>query len=732
MACATSSAQVDAALQRVPAREWPRLLDLLTALETGDTAAYLELLRRDDVSGPLKVAAGMARMRRARAGTDDGDAELRSWVERVRGWMRAAPVTTGPAVPPALASAHATLLPELGDGRFIQLAHETMLGRAAQPHELVRWQQRLERGEVAREGLLDALLEEARRVAERDAARRGEAEPAFHVMGTGRRVTVQDWQARARELAHAPAVPRPASGAPRLRLGGPPRVRISAITSLYAGGEFIERFLENITGQSVFADHAELIVVDAASPDGEGAVIERYRRRWPQIRYLRTLGRIGIYEAWNLAVNMARGDYLTSANVDDLRRHDSLEQQAALLEELPFVDVVYQDFFYTLDPTLGFDEAAAYGFVSDLPLVTPHGLMAMNPPHNAPMWRRSLHDELGLFDTGLQSAGDYDFWMRCVLAGKTFFKLNDPHVVYFQNPRGISTRPDTRGHEETREVHRRYGRQLVSENLVVPVEEFSARCGAPAAPEAPAGAVKQDRQAIVQQALLRRAQAAQGARRASPSVGARSTGPLRLLVDGIGCVEADEVASAWSALASSLLAHPAIEVWWLDRGRAPRVEGLRPVPFPRHRKGACAADSLLIQQVCDLHRVDVFVSTGWTTPVATPTLLVLDRAWDNGTREDPAAHARRERALALAFAQHVVCASEAVQAQLRRHHPERPSASITLAAGDPARGAAPGAAVLAAAVIEGCRELRARSDNDSAAFFAEWRRLRELQASVDF
>jgi hypothetical protein len=103
--------------------------------------------------------------------------------------------------------------------------------------------------------------------------------------------------------------------------------------------------------------------------------------------------------------------------------------------------------------------------------------MQLNPPHNAPMWRRSLHDELGLFDTAFVSAGDYDFWMRCVLAGKTFYKLNDPHLAYYQNPQGLSTRRDTRGHEETRAVHRRYGRRLVSTHLFASACEFAANLG---------------------------------------------------------------------------------------------------------------------------------------------------------------------------------------------------------------------------------------------------------------
>ena len=115
------------------------------------------------------------------------------------------------------------------------------------------------------------------------------------------------------------------------------------------------------------------------------------------------------------------------------------------------IDVVYQDFYYSFDPDLDFDQVAAFGFKSELPIVTPHNLLAFNSPHNAPMWRKSLHQELGLFDTSYRSAGDYEFWVRCMAGAnhKRFGKINTPHVVYYQNPEGISTRPDTRGVEES-------------------------------------------------------------------------------------------------------------------------------------------------------------------------------------------------------------------------------------------------------------------------------------------
>jgi glycosyltransferase involved in cell wall biosynthesis len=230
--------------------------------------------------------------------------------------------------------------------------------------------------------------------------------------------------------------------------------------------------MENITSQSCFRDYCELVIIDADSPENESEVIERYCRQFRNIVYHRVNYRIGIYDAWNVGLKLARGDYCTNTNLDDLRRSDSLELQAATLDNLGFVDVVYQDFCYTFDPALSVQEIARFGYVSELPIVSAANMMYFNSPHNAPMWRKKLHAELGYFDTFYKSAGDYEFWMRCLAAGKVFYKLNDPHVVYYQNPQGLSTRPDSRGAEEARHILKAYGRRLVSQNLVKPKDHF--------------------------------------------------------------------------------------------------------------------------------------------------------------------------------------------------------------------------------------------------------------------
>ena len=371
-------------------------------------------------------------------------------------------------------AASKNLLFTLNDGEFVQAAYEILLGRGAQAWEIDLWREKIENSSMNRTEVKNAIFSSAYQIQIDIANAAPHDGLSCLVMGTGSHISVKDWEYKASTLkqqAHKEKE-KPSSNNHRFYVKSEPRYIVSALASLYRGGDFIEQFMENITGQDGFSDYCELIIVDADSPENEYETIKRYLSRYKNINYIRTNYGIGIYDAWNVAAKAARGEYLTNTNLDDLRRKDSLVLQAGVLENLSFVDVVYQELYYTFDPRLSFEEIAAFGLQTTLPIITPHNMLDFNSPHNAPMWRKKLHDELGFFETRYRSAGDYEFWLRCISAGKKFYKINDPHVVYYQNPKGLSTRPDTRGLAESCEILKTYARKLVPAEVVMPRDKL--------------------------------------------------------------------------------------------------------------------------------------------------------------------------------------------------------------------------------------------------------------------
>ena len=369
-----------------------------------------------------------------------------------------------------------SLLPEVPNGILIQLAYEEFLHRGAQANEIVSWDHFLGQSLLQREVFFNELVLTCRRSMINRAVHGAgqENDPTrFLILGSDITFTIEDWRKREGKIKDRTkaVVPKQKSYA-RFSLVSEPEVLVTAIASLYKGGRYISNFMENITSQSIFRDYCELVIVDASSPENEFEVIQPYLGRFPNIKYFRTQNRIGIYEAWNLAISKSQGKFITNTNLDDLRRTDSFELQTSTLENVSFADVVYQDFLYSIDASLTFDEVSSFDVVSNLPVVCRNNLLSFNSPHNAPMWRRSLHNEVGLFDTTYRSAGDWEFWLRCAIAGKQFYKINDPHVVSFANPEGVSTRPDARGLEESYQITRALARKVLSEHLVCDPERF--------------------------------------------------------------------------------------------------------------------------------------------------------------------------------------------------------------------------------------------------------------------
>ena len=239
--------------------------------------------------------------------------------------------------------------------------------------------------------------------------------------------------------------------------------KVSIITSVYDGDKFIKNFMENITNQTIFESHCELIMVDANSPGSEEAVIREYMEKYPDnIRYEKLDKDPGIYAVWNRAIEMSTGEYITNANLDDIRRKDCIELQAKTMLLNPDVGLVYNDNYQSHQPNLEFYSDQVHTRYISPNKIDFDLLLRGNAPHNSPMWRRDIHDKYGKFEEKYRSAGDWEMWLRATSQGMKIKKINIPLGVYYFNPKGISTNKENdswKRREET-EVQQKYATLL--------------------------------------------------------------------------------------------------------------------------------------------------------------------------------------------------------------------------------------------------------------------------------
>jgi hypothetical protein len=227
----------------------------------------------------------------------------------------------------------------------------------------------------------------------------------------------------------------------------------AVIISLYKSEEYLLALLINILEQTAF-NKCEICILSVEPSAREVELLTKLDSSFANVKLQISNERIGIYNAWNQMIRVSTAPFITNMNADDLRRHDSIQLQIDYLNRNEWADVVYQDFFYTREHGLSWDALSKIDAHSNLSTVSLYSLVArgINPPHNAPMWRRSLHNSVGYFLETLKSAGDIELWIRCKLHGLVFLKMREIHVSYFLNPTGMSTSVDTPGRSESTDI----------------------------------------------------------------------------------------------------------------------------------------------------------------------------------------------------------------------------------------------------------------------------------------
>lgn len=212
--------------------------------------------------------------------------------------------------------------------------------------------------------------------------------------------------------------------------------RVSIITSVYNGDSYIKNFLENIVQQTVF-DQCELLLINANSPGNEEPIIREFMEKHPNIVYIKLDADPGVYGVWNLGAMVAQGEYLTNANLDDLRSPDSIEICMQELDAHPEIMLVYANYLITRHEHDTWEHNHAQFYVAAGEFKKERMNLCLPGPQ--PMWRKTLHDLCGYFDASYISSGDWELWNRAAQAGAQFKHIDRICGIYYENPQGLST-----------------------------------------------------------------------------------------------------------------------------------------------------------------------------------------------------------------------------------------------------------------------------------------------------
>lgn len=213
--------------------------------------------------------------------------------------------------------------------------------------------------------------------------------------------------------------------------------RCSCFCSFFKGENFIKGFIHNMLTQSIFPE-VEFVFVNCNSPENEEQIILPIAEAYDNIKYIKLDQDPGLYAAWNIAIGHCSSDIITNWNIDDRKANNGLQLLVEALENNPKTDMVYGATFISKVPNETFEQNPK----NELYPIYEHSfgnLLNHNSPHCMPMWRKSIHDKVGLFDEEYKTVSDADMWLKLTLAGGVIQIVRQPVGLYYWNPNGRST-----------------------------------------------------------------------------------------------------------------------------------------------------------------------------------------------------------------------------------------------------------------------------------------------------
>ena len=198
----------------------------------------------------------------------------------------------------------------------------------------------------------------------------------------------------------------------------------------------------------------EIVVIDSGSSENEAKIVLTFQKIHPQIKYLRTKECETLYNSWNRGIRIAKGKYITNANTDDRHEANCLETLAENLENNPEIDLVFGSLFKSSNPNEVFIENDK-SITCESQQFFPGSLLLHDFTGAQPMWRKSIHDKIGLFDESYDVVGDYEFVLRAISNGCKFGYVPEAQGLMLWHKNALSTK-DSKAHSEKKRLLKNY------------------------------------------------------------------------------------------------------------------------------------------------------------------------------------------------------------------------------------------------------------------------------------
>ena len=216
-------------------------------------------------------------------------------------------------------------------------------------------------------------------------------------------------------------------------------VLVSVIMPAYNSASTIAESIQSVLDQTF--NSWELLIIDDHSKDHSVQVIKEFVSRDNRISLIELPENGGLSNARNTGIKVARGDFLTFLDADDLWHKRKLEAQVQLHLQNPLCRISHTNYDFIVGGKIRSRKMGQIfdRFYSKSGELYPQILYKNNIAILSVMVDRALVIDSHGFDSGLWAFEDQDLWIRIAQQKNEFGYLNEKLCFYRINPNGMSS-----------------------------------------------------------------------------------------------------------------------------------------------------------------------------------------------------------------------------------------------------------------------------------------------------
>ena len=188
-------------------------------------------------------------------------------------------------------------------------------------------------------------------------------------------------------------------------------MKISIITATYNSGRTVRDTIESVLRQT-YTDF-EYIIKDGGSKDDTLEIVKEYAPQFGARLKMVSAPDQGIYDAMNIGLHMATGEVIGILNSDDFYTSDDALQTIAHAFAHYDIDATYGDIHFVNNDDL----TKCVRYYSSAVFRRWMMRFGMMPAHPSFYCKRSVYEQLGVFDTSYRIAADFENLLRLIYVG---------------------------------------------------------------------------------------------------------------------------------------------------------------------------------------------------------------------------------------------------------------------------------------------------------------------------